>query len=87
MNPEANIDIYKAINEWNPLSIDDIDAEVYEMMDLFYKESDKDVLASEIDALIYFSFLERIDYSKIYELIDRVQAIQKTYHVEVRQDD
>lgn len=81
MNPEANIEIYKAIEAWNPINLKDIDAEIYEMMDYFYQETNQEALIDQIQALFNFSFEQNLSRELIQKIVSEVQHIQLQYEV------
>lgn len=80
MNPEANIEVYKVLRAWNPIDVDDIDAEIYDIMDTLWQGVSDDELSECIANVFLFSFDERVNDSKIATVVTEMRAIQKMYH-------
>ena len=78
MNPEGNIELYRLIEDWNPLKEDedmDYDAEIYDIIGILYDQPSKEEAALGVQDVFEYAFLVRIPLRDIHPMVEKAHHI------------
>lgn len=78
MNPEGNIELYRLIEDWNPLKEDedmDYDAEIYDIIGILYDQPSKEDAALGVQDIFEYAFLVRIPLRDIHPMVEKAHHI------------
>lgn len=78
MNPEGNIELYRLIEDWNPLKEDedmDYDAEIYDIIGILYDQPSKEDAALGVQNIFEYAFLVRIPLRDIHPMVEKAHHI------------
>ncbi|MCE4955767.1 DUF1871 family protein [Macrococcoides caseolyticum] len=84
MNPNFNIAMYKLLNEWNPMQLENPtqgDMEFYEIMDIIHQKLPVEETIERIQDVFMHSFEQSPDHSEIMSLLNKIYQLRATCEI------
>ncbi|CAM4250540.1 DUF1871 family protein [Lacicoccus alkaliphilus] len=82
MNPEGNVELYRVIENWNPMKEDedmDYDAEIYDIIAILYDHPSKEDAALGVQSIFEFAFSVRVPLKDIHPMVENAHHIIDIY--------
>ncbi|MHC0553025.1 DUF1871 family protein [Salinicoccus sp. CNSTN-B1] len=83
MSPEAGIELYRLISDWNPLQLEagfDYDPEIYDAISAIYESDDVHVVSRAIQEIFNQSFETVIPLAEIDPITERALVLKRLYN-------
>ncbi|MGV2874676.1 DUF1871 family protein [Macrococcus capreoli] len=84
MNPDFNIAMYKILNDWNPMQLEDAtqdDMEYYEIMDLVHQKLPFEETVSRISEVFLHSFEQSPQKEEITDILNKIYQLKATCEI------
>lgn len=84
MNPDFNIAMYKILNNWNPMELEDAsqgDMEYYEIMDIVHQKLSFDETIQRISEIFMHSFEQSPDKQEIKDILNEIYKLRATCEI------
>ncbi|WP_414044665.1 DUF1871 domain-containing protein [Macrococcus equi] len=84
MNPDFNIAMYKILNDWNPMHLEDAtqgDLEYYEIMEVVHQKLPFEETVGRISNIFLHSFEQTPDEEEIISTLNKIYQLQATCEI------